>query len=327
VSIESLDPTGERIGVGSGFFLDGGFLITAFQVIDGSAALRIVLPNAQRLEAVQVASWSRLQDWALLSIAAAPPASLARAKEGSWSVGDRCFWLDATPEGNRVIVDGNITGTHDFGRFGARLNLSQIPAPAAVGAPLLNEYGEVIGVLGGSVWPGAPSRTQKLPYSPGTSIISSASMATPVSLLPVRVPETPARGLAELSAMGEFVPRLAKQPELLQAFLTTEFDPKKKEIPGYRESKTEFSGANRRCAVVLVWNPRAKLKDEVMLTIYDLDNHVVAKSSPLRVKVDAGTFGYAHWDMDFGRLSLGSYRVDVLEGNRPIWRTYFRIVE
>lgn len=326
VWIEKLDEKRERIGTGSGFFLDNGLLVTAFQVINAASALRIVLPNATRVEDVQIAAWNRLQDWALLKPAVVAPATLPRAKEGSWRVADRCFSLDVPTEGNRVIVDENITGMHDFAQFGPRLNLSQNLAGTAIGAPVLNEYGEVIGIFGGSLLPGAPSKTERTPYSL-SSTLAPGSMATPVSVLPGGVPATQPQTLADLATMGEFVIPVVKQPELLQGFLTTHFDPKKNEIPGWRESKTEFSGSERHCTLVLVWNPRTKLRDEVTLFIYDLANRVVVQSNPLRIKFGAGSFAYTHWDMDFSRLALGSHRLDVLQGGKPIWRTYFRIIE
>ncbi|HXG68733.1 MAG TPA: serine protease, partial [Blastocatellia bacterium] len=155
VFIESLKRTGERQNLGSGFFINEGLVLTTFQALDGAALLRVILPDGRRLETKEVLAWNRRQDWAILKVQSGKVAALGRAAPGSWAVGDRCYSLDVPTEGNRVILEGSLIGKHNPTGAGERLNVSFSPGRWALGSPLLNEYGEVIGLIGGSLIPGA----------------------------------------------------------------------------------------------------------------------------------------------------------------------------
>ena len=50
VLIENINDKGVRRNVATGFFISPGRLLTAFQVIDGAAKVRIVGPGGQRIE-------------------------------------------------------------------------------------------------------------------------------------------------------------------------------------------------------------------------------------------------------------------------------------
>ncbi len=99
----------------------------------------------------EVVAWNRRQDWAILKVNAGKVSVLGRAAANSWSVGDRCYGLDVPADGNLIIAEGNIVGKHNPIGFGERLNISLSPDRRARGSPLLNEYAEVIGIMGGSL--------------------------------------------------------------------------------------------------------------------------------------------------------------------------------
>src|SRR6202035_1187015 len=157
VFVQKLSANGEVAETHSGFFLESGMLITAFEAIDGATRLRLVLADGRRLESDRVVAWNRWQDWAILHVDSDRLPHLDPAKVASWDVGDRCYFLDVASEGNRVIVDENVTGKNDFPRAGPRVNVSFPSAKQAIGSPLLNEYGDVIGMVGGALIPGATS--------------------------------------------------------------------------------------------------------------------------------------------------------------------------
>jgi hypothetical protein len=324
VFIDNLDMRGQRQGRGLGFFVGDGLLLTAFQVIDGAVNLRLLLPDGRAVETAEVAAWNRLEDWAVLKAAVAAPATLKLAVPKSWAVGDRCFTFNVPAEGNRVLVDENVIGTNAFPELGERLNLS-FPAPsAAAGAPVVNEYGEVIGILGGSLYPGAHAEDEGA-YT--VRAVREGGMATPVSVVTVPSAVAPTTTLAKLDAAGQFVPRVSKQPELLYGLLATGFDTKRNEFPTARENSVLFSRKDGRLAIVLIWNPRSKLKGEIALAIYDLHNQPVVRTEPSRVKMSAGTYFQSAWNLNVKPLNVGGYRADVLQDGQPIWRAYFRITE
>lgn len=324
VFIENLNAQRQPQGRGSGFFIADGLVLTAFEVIDGAASLRLALPDGRTAETTEIAAWDRLQDWALLKVAVRAPAKLLLGAPKSWAVGDRCYSISVPAEGSRILMDESVVGNNAFPGVGERLNVSSPVGAVAAGAPLINEYGEVIGLLATSVYPGARVRDEGA-YT--VTALQAGGLATPISLATVPPAGAPAKTLSELQAAGQFVPRVTKQEELLYGLLATSFDVKTRDFPAARETKTEFSRKDGRMGVALVWNPRTKLKGEIVLAIYDVYNRTVARTPPSRVKINPGEYFRSVWNLNIAPLHAGGYRVDVLQDGLPIWRTYFRIVE
>ena len=329
ISIDRLDGKGERSSTGgSGFFVADGLVLTAFQVINGASRLRIIFADGRKLDTDQVVAWNRWQDWALLKVDAAAPGRLERAPANSWAVGDRCFTLDVPAEGNRVIVDESIVGMHAFPQAGDRLNLSATPLASATGSAVLNEYGEVIGVLGGSVQPGLVVRSP-LDAGSGLAPLREGSLATPITLVPSTPPADPARTLDQLASANEFVPLVVKQQSLLYGVLSLPSKPSKVKgaLPSTANQKSEFSRRDGQVQLQLVWNPAEKGNPEITLMVYDMSNHAAVKSPTARVKFSPGQYLTSTWYFNVGPLAPGTYRVDVLQGSLPIWRDYFRLTE
>ncbi|MBZ5630330.1 MAG: hypothetical protein LAO06_15835 [Acidobacteriia bacterium] len=188
---------------------------------------------------------------------------------------------------------------------------------------MLNEAGKVIGVLGGSTLPGARR------YDSGTfgvNYIREGSLGTPIELVNLHA-SGPAKTLSELSAMGALVPPVVKDTELAFGAIGDHFDVKKGEFPVAREQRMEFSRATGHCEVILVWNPRTKIRAEVTMNVYDINNHAVIQSKPMKVKSSPGQYVTNRWGFELANLKASTYRVDVLDGDRPIWRTFFRLTD
>jgi hypothetical protein len=326
VTIEKINSKGARSFSGSGFFLSDGLVVTAFQAIDAASNLRVILPDGRRMETDQILAFDRLQDWAIIRVNSTATGKLERAPVASWSVGDRCFTLNTPVEGNRVIIDESITGTNTFPVVGERLNLANSEAASAVGSPLLNEYGELIGVLGGSLFPGIPSRPE---YTGSQTLVQlrAGSLASPMNLVATPDPASPTRSLAQLQQAGEFTPALVEQPELLYGLMSAGVEYKKGQLPASRNTKTEFTRQDPRCSLVLVWSPKAKAKGLIGLEVYDIYNHRVMQSKPGPVNLKPGTLFYSSWNLDLSPLKVGTYRVDALQDGNPIWRAFFKLAE
>jgi S1-C subfamily serine protease len=329
VSIEKLSLTGDRFGIGSGFFAGDGLVLTAFQVIDGASRLRIRFPDSRPIETNQVMAWNRRQDWVLLKVDAAGP-SLMRAEPNSWAVGDRCYSLDFPVEGNRVIVDADIIGRNTFPRAGERLNLSFFPTRQAIGAPVLNEYAEVIGVVGGELLPGS-STLEGMGFRYDLSIFSlgrtmRGTLAVPITL--VIVPSSDARPttLDDLAKGGQFVPPLVGHANVTNGALARNVD-RKGPIPQAVDAKSEFSRRDGTMSVLLTWNPQEKRKAFAYLRVYDLDNRLLFESKPLKISLRPNQILYSSWDLTLGNLPAGIYRIDVYLDADPVWRTFFRLID
>ena len=321
--VDALDTKGQRIRSGSAFFVAPGLAVTAFQIVDGAASVRFALPDGRRTETNQIAAYNRLQDWAVLRLNGNTPPALHLAKAKSWSVGDRCFSFEVPTEGNRVIVDENITGMHTFPEVGDRLNVSAPSWTSAIGSPVLNEYGDVIGLLGGSTHPGTHREDGGLTMA----ALREGGMVTPIDAVKILTNAASDVTLEDLQRAGAFVAPMSTQSDLLWGGLSNHFDIKKNEFPTSRDSKAEFSRADRTCEVLLIWNPRTKLRGLLTFRLYDIANHMLVESQASKFKGDAGQYLTSKWGFSISDLKLSEYRVDAFLGDAPVWRGFFRVVE
>lgn len=117
VVIENLNDRGERRILASGFFLAPDKLVTSFQAIDGSSKIRIVTSDRLRIDANEVLTWSRGEDWVVLQFSGAKTVILPAASQPS-IVGDRVYVLDVPAEGNRVLVETSLIGKQTIGNAG-----------------------------------------------------------------------------------------------------------------------------------------------------------------------------------------------------------------
>src|SRR5439155_2048314 len=169
-----------------GFVIANGLIATTFRAIDGAGSIHVVLPGGKQFLVSDVVGWDRWQDWAILRVPTADIAALKRATPNSWSVGDRCFFLDVAENGSRTIVDLNVTGTNTYPSAGERLSLGSTASADATGSPLLNEYGELIAIVGAGTIPGSSSLGTRFGFY-GTALPGKenlGSLALPISLVP-----------------------------------------------------------------------------------------------------------------------------------------------
>jgi S1-C subfamily serine protease len=185
VSIEYRNAQGQILNPGAGFFIAKGLVVTAFQVIDGASTLRLTTVGGNVAEVKDVAAWNRRQDWALLDVANLEVPPIAAASSSSAVVGDRCYFLEVSAPGSPTIVTTSVTGKNTIPEAGARINLATGPSNAGLGGALLDEYGELIGVTGGTLVPGASTLESARSGVPATRLLPSgiagSAMATPIS--------------------------------------------------------------------------------------------------------------------------------------------------
>ncbi len=203
VFIDRLDSHGQRFGRGSGFFLGENIAATAFQTIDGASALRITLPDGKQAECRAVLAWNRRQDWALLDVAAPGTPHLVRVERESGAVGDRVFLLDSPSEGGRTLTEAVLIGAQEYPGSGRRLAISESASSGAIGGPLLDVYGRVLGVLGGTLLPGGSTlQGVRFGYSVNMKILalSTKVLGVPIDLVSIAQPGRAT--LAEMAASG-----------------------------------------------------------------------------------------------------------------------------
>jgi len=323
VAVEAKGAQGETLQTGSGFYLDDQHIVTSFQVIEGASSLRVVLPTGRQLDGSAIVAVQRRQDWALLKTDPSGIPPLALAQKGSVSVGDRGVFLDVSPDGGRTIQEASVVGRREVAGAGARLHLSSGATFAALGSPLLNDQGEVVGVMGGSLAQGGA-----LVNSPGVRVawgtIAVAPMAIPIELLPNLASLAP-----DTFPVGELLTRGIAAPPVTRSRIVLYGIVGRGNVSA-RMGLTEEPQLSRHDGVATVqvtWDASQKQDGEAVFKVFDIDNHPVAASAPARLKVRVGQLPVSTWKFPLANLGAGVYRVDVTFDGGVVWRSFLNVTD
>jgi hypothetical protein len=325
--IDRLDSHGRRFDGGSGFFIGENTVATAFQVIDGAEALRVVLPSGQRVESQMILAWNRHQDWALVVVEATSMPRLMRGDSARAAVGDHVYVLDATG-GGRTLAEADLVGIQNHAAAGKRLALSYAPSEAAVGGPVLDEFGKVIGIIGGSLLPGA-STLQSLRFGTTTGIfkvtgVLNGALSVPIDL--VSLHDGHKATLAEMSSSGQFIRLLTQSEQVMSGLMCKQVEHRTPYGRPINES-IEFRATDSEIYVYVTWDSKEKRKGETAMEMYDVENHKLLQSPSSKLNLEQGRLLSVDWKLPVGNLRPGMYRVDVLLDGEPAWRSFFRILE
>ena len=325
--IEKLDEQGQPLVAGSGFLTGNGSLITAFRVIDGAHALRIQFADGTRIQADSVAAWNRRQDWVILKVDAGKKTGLRTADGKPWSIGDHCYWLDTKTDGGRVIADGQIVGKESRAGWGERMSISNIFNTAATGGPLLNERGEVLGMLGGALPDSLVPQVMRdsSAYGAGGTTYTITASAIPIGLV-VPPPNLAPVSFQTLWANGQFTAPVTASRNVTFGMIT-QGKPSKGSASFSKEMKQDFTRQDSTATVYVAFQSMDTLKTTVQMRMYDADNRVVSSGEPTKVTLRRGETQDRCWSFSVGVLNPGIYRADVLLGESVAWRTYFRVRE
>jgi S1-C subfamily serine protease len=328
-SIEALDSGGKTVKRGSGFLIKEGLIVTSLRVVEGASSVRMRFSDGKEIRTDRIFGWNRAHDWAALAIDGQSPIPLKAAEAKSWSIGDRCFWLDVKPDGSRVIAEGQIVGLDSRPPWGERIDISGQYNRGGLGGPLLNEQGQVIGLLGGTLpetlLAGYGSDT--LNSTPDINIDSLGGIAVPVNLLPASLPHSPS-SLSELLIKGEMMPLVSNSRIVLFGLLSD--GPKagaKKRLPGERSWKVSFQKGDSSAAAILAFSNSENLKSTATIKLYDIDNRLVGSGKQEKLNIGKGEPSERTWQLPLTSLPVGYYRVDVVVGDTVAWRQFFKLTD
>jgi hypothetical protein len=330
VTVEKLDADGTLLSKGSGFWVGEGRLMTAFSLIDGATTVRILSHDGSQLTTNEALAWNRWQDWALLNVAGGGKSWLKRGSADPLKVGDRCVFLEIGAAGAK-LADGSISGRNTFPKAGERLLIASGVTSLSFGGPLLDEYGNYAGVLGGSVLPGG----EPVPILRLLSDNPSSGMGMDWDTTGLAVPQTligdlPANAasthFADLASRGEFLPTLTKSKSIVTAGFTTSME---KLGTGYyaRDYKRVLSHRDNKAVFYINWQNTSKEKFNCVLQLFNADNKMLTDSKPKEVSLGPGKFTATTWEIPLPAMQPGIYRVDVLVSGKPGWREFVRIAD
>ncbi|MGH9425011.1 MAG: hypothetical protein ACRD2L_01700, partial [Terriglobia bacterium] len=224
-------------------------------------------------------------------------------------------------------VETSLTGKQNLGVGGERLNIGDTSNRRAVGSPVLNEYGEVIGLIGGNLIPGA-AFLEDMAFSARTLALggpSRGAMAVPINL--VDELSATATTIEALASSGQFMPALVSSQSVLSGVLARTVN-QKTNPPQPIDEKSEFSRADSQGMLLVSWLPTEKRKGRPSLRLFDLDNKLLNETqNKKKITVTPQKLSYSAWEFNFANLPAGIYRLDVALEGEIVWRTFFRMVE
>ena len=311
--LQRASAAGRESANGAALAMPSGRLFTAMAALDDADRIRVVSVDGTSREASSVLAWNRAEDWAVLN-SAGPAEISAPVEVDEVKVGTRCYSIEsAGPAGGRVLVEGQVTGQG----AGALWIASFASGMGTPGAPLLNEFGDAIGIIGGANAPGA----LRLDYLMQLRGEMNGAPVIPIRLIrgyEAAVPVT----LSELRARGELITALAGDQHVSSGGFAASVS--RNGMPAPIDSRNHFSVHEKGFVVFVNWFPDERLKGVAALKIFDARNKLVAQSKPAKRDLRKREYVWNSWD--FAMLSApGLYRADLMFNDNPIWRGYVRI--
>lgn len=330
VWVHKLDRTASKFDRAMGFVIGSGAIATAFQAVDSAALLEIEFSDGRRVRTNELLAFSRTGDWTIIKADTGSSAPVPRGDVSKLLVGQRLalFTFDSNI---RVVGVVDVGGQGVIPGFGGRIQITPEAAPEAAGGPLLDSTGRAVGIVGGSLRPGARiSRSasignqeirQTLAHGAGGTAVNSA---TTISDLPKEVPSN-TRTLEQLSKAGSLTPLLSPMPELVSAGTTNEL--RKRVSAGLPPEVSEFSQRGPEVGLFAVWIKKGKLsKGAISIQAFDSTNKLRIGGSAKRVSLarEAQEVGFT---FSPSSLEPGTYRIDLSWDGIPVWRTFIQITE
>jgi hypothetical protein len=329
VWVEKLDANGNTLKRSSGFVVKDGRVATSFKAIDGASSLRLLFSDGKETRTSQVAGLNRNQDWALIPIDENNYAFLQVLPKKTWNAGDHCYWLEVKPDGSRALAEGQIASFQSVRPYGDRVTISGKFSFAALGGPLLDGQGHVIGILGGAL-PDAyiHSADTAVPTEDADNVYESANgTAVAANLIPQTLLAAP-RTLKVLWDNGDMTPPVTNAKYVQSGLMTVgSKDGSKQKASGEHVAKASFQKTDATAVVVISFDKSESLKTTAQIKLYDFDNHPVASGETEKVSLKKGTAAEKNWDLPIAELPPGIYRVDILIGDGIAWRQYFKLAD
>ncbi|MBL8141950.1 MAG: hypothetical protein JNM38_12605 [Acidobacteria bacterium] len=318
--VEAFGDDGSRLDAGPGTLLEGRTVAASFAVINNATRLRVTLPGAAPVELSDVAAFNHRQGWVLLELPGGDAPREGVVARESAQAGDACYSVSASKEGTLAVQAGEVvgTGTHPLG--GGRLYATCAPGTTSAGAPVVNEFGDVIGMIASGSMPGIRE------YA-ALEVSDLSTLRVPV--IPAGILHTPAaRGpvtpLATIAQRGLFVPPVTMERQVVSAGFATRIV---RDGPATRplDQRYEFSRRDPAVATFVNWLAVDRFKGTASLRVYDIDNQVTAQSTPVKLTLRKGDLKMTSWELP--TPGPGIYRVDILLGADVAWRGHLRVVE
>lgn len=147
VGVRALGEGGKVLGNATGFFVgEGGLLATNYHAIDGADSLAIILPDGTMISGAALVAADPHRDLALLRVGAPAGYALPLGSDEDAVIGDRVYVMGNPLGMDGTFSDGLVSAKRRVGNR-AMLQITAPISPGSSGGPVMNEAGEVIGVV------------------------------------------------------------------------------------------------------------------------------------------------------------------------------------
>ena len=201
-----------------------------------------------------------------------------------------------------------------------------------MGGALLDEFGNYVGVIGGSIVPSAnPFHILALLNEAGPSSTvmdwETTGLAVPQSLLPDLPSMAALTSFAELASRGEFAPLVIKSNSI--RYMSVSSGSTKTQAPCHSHGiRNKLSrSATVRPLSTLNWQRSAKRKFPCTLKLFTTDNKMISASKTQEISLGPDRYASTNWDLPVGLMPPGIYRVDLVINDTTAWREFIRVRE
>ena len=308
---------GKSLDAGGGFSVNPRQVFTSVSVVDGALSLAATLPDGSSRLMLSVLAWDRNRGWALLGESAD---GLLGQTSGSTEarVGTRVFTLATNASGGRVLRDGTVTGLSENAERGRRLLVAFNGGQELKGAPVLDEFGDLIGMVGGV---DLGDEANLAPFTRLRQDIARDATIVPISL--ISVPTAPAiASLSDLQRRGEVMLPLHGEQHVVSGGFARKVGKSRLQPP--TDQRADFSARDKEFVAFVNWSPADRLRGETRLRVYDSLNRLQAESELQKTNLRKTEFAVSSWRLSVPPIP-GIYRADVFMNDRPIWRGFFQI--
>lgn len=318
VVLERSAPDGRQLDPAAGLLGNSSRVYTSLAAVDDTAGLRVIGPDGSRRSVSSVIGMDRQERWIVLANAQQHDVALPIAAPESVRVGDRCFSMEGAVAGGRVLTEGSITGQTEMPGAGRRLVANFATTLGTPGAPVMNEFGEVVGIIGGPPVAGA-TRLGEIERFVGQVM---GTPVIPFTLLRVN-DSASGEAISALQQRGELVAPLTGAAHVSAGGFARGVE-KRGGMP--IDQRDQFSVSDKTFMLFVAWRPLERLRGEVKFRAYDASNRPVIESPPGKGNYRKNQLTIAHWQIPVPRTA-GWYRFDVLFDGRPVWRGFARVNE
>ncbi len=270
VILQRSTSTGKALEAAAAMRGPHGHLHTVTSAIDEADRIQAYPADGNAQPVTALLAWNRAGGWAVVSGGdAAPSPSLTQqpvAKQEDIRIGDRCYAMDGSPTGARVLLEGAISGRTGSTRPAWIVTFQT--GFARAGSAVVNESGEILGIV--------DSPTNMFESLKAQEDLRGRRL---IDLADFKVPESaPATSLDDMRTRGELLAPVLGETHVLSGGFAVGINRGPTVAP--EDQRSEFSIAEKAFTVFITWNPRERLKGMVSLKLFNADNRTLARGDP-----------------------------------------------